>query len=429
MTRPNYVISKPEISTYITEYPTQASTTTPNAIAVDANENVWFSLWNLSSIAELIPSNGTIHEYHVPGLKAGAMLTWGLAVDNTRHLVWFTEFTTNSIWSFNMTNDKFTQYPIPTQYSQPFYLALDQNHDVWFTELSGNKIGEITPQGNLTEFTIPQSGDLEASGITVDSTGRVWFTLAGTDSIGSYYQGKFTIDNLTGVISTPVGISVGSNGDVWFTQHGPSFISEFIPDNDTIRTISTSNNSLITSLPYFIWVDSNNNVWFNEHQGNAMSEFIPTTDTMVEYFIPTAVVSAGNISYALTSTLSSTGQPWFTELISGKVGTVNTSKPLDVAIDVLNDSDTPLSIPVGGEISLGLSVSSESEPVTLYGYVGNFTNEGNFTFSFSPKTGNGNFSSAITIRDAGAMPGNYFITVNARTNSLAVSRIVEINVP
>ena len=106
--------SKPEISTYVTEYPTQASSTSPNAIAVDAQGNIWFALWNLSDIAELNPVNGTIHEYHVPGIKPGAMNTWGMAVDNSRNIVWFPEFSSNSIWGFNITSGKFTQYVVKT---------------------------------------------------------------------------------------------------------------------------------------------------------------------------------------------------------------------------------------------------------------------------------------------------------------------------
>jgi virginiamycin B lyase len=425
----NPFVSRPQISMYMTEYPTRASTTSPNGIAVDAEGDVWFALWNLSSIAELIPSNGTTHLFHVPGLRDGSMITWSLAIDNSRKLVWFSELTTNSIWAFNMTSHNFTQYNLTTANAFPFGVALDQNHDLWFTELVGNKIGEITPQGSIIELPIPGSGYMEPSGITVDPSGKVWFTLAGTDSIGSYYDGSFTIKNLTGVISTPVGIAVDQQGNVWFTQHGPSFISEYNPTNDSLETISTSNNSLVSSLPYFIHVDQNGNIWFNEHQGNAMSEFIPSSNTLIEYFIPTEVAGAGNISYALTSALSGNGQPWYTEMLSGKVGTVNTSKSLNVNLSVLNYTQSVARVANSTEFSLGLSVNTISQPVSLHAYIGNFSNEGNFTFAFSPATGSGSFNSTVTIHNDGALPGVYFFTITARTTALAVSKIVEVSVP
>jgi hypothetical protein len=222
-----------------------------------------------------------------------------------------------------------------------------------------------------------------------------------------------------------VGIAIDQHGNIWMTQHGPSFVSEFNPTSHYFRTISTSNNSLVDSLPYFCWIDENGDVWFNEHQGNAMGEFQPTSNRLIEYFIPTTIKAAGNISYMLTSTLSPGGQPWYTELLSGKVGTVNTSIHLDVNLQLLNYSD-PASIPNGSMINLGLSVTSNSSSVSLKAYVGNFT--GNFSFIFAPEHGTGSFNSDVEIQNDGSKPGVYFVTLTARTNSLAVSKIIEIRV-
>jgi len=284
--------------------------------------------------------------------------------------------------------------------------------------------------GTMTEYSIPQSGDLLPSGIAIDTSGRVWFNLAGTDSVGYYYEGNFTIQNLTGAISTPVGITVDPSGNVWITQHGPSFISELNSKAQLLQTISTSNNSLTDSLPYFIHSDAEGNIWFNEHYGNSMGEFIPSNDTLVEYFIPSrAGADVGNISYALTSTVSSVGTPWFTEFFTGKVGTVNTSQPLGVSITVQNYSEPHASLANGSSLSLGLSISSHDQSVTLHGYVGNFTDQGNFTFGFSPVSQNGNFDSVVTIKNDGALPGTYLMTITAHTTNVAVSKAIEITVP
>jgi len=418
-------VSKPQLVAYTVEYPTRSSSTSPNAIAVDSAGDIWFALENDSSIAELFPTNGTIHEYHLPGVKNGNMTTWGMSVDNSLGLVWFTEYSSNSIWSFNVNDHEFNQHKLVTPYAFPFGLTIDKNHNVWFAELEGNKIGEIAQSGSLLELSVPVASS-EPSGITTDPTGKVWFTLPGINSIGSYYRGNFSIQNLTGLITTPVGIAVDSHGNLWMTQHGPSFISEFNPSTHYFRTISTSNNSLIESLPYFCWIDQNGNVWFNEHQGNAMGEFEPINNSMIEYFIPTAIKGEGNISYMLTSTLSAGGEPWYTELLSGKVGTVNTTKALDVGMQLLNYSGFE-SLPNGSKINLGLSITGNSSLVHLKSYIGNFT--GNFTYTFAPQQGSGNFNSVVTIQNIGSKSGVYFVTLTARTNTLAVSRIIEIKVP
>jgi virginiamycin B lyase len=421
-------VSKPQISQFVTEYPTQSSSTAPNAIAVDSNGEVWFSLWNLSSLAQLYPENGTIHYYHIPGLKNGNMITWGIAVDNSLRLLWLTEFGSNSIWRYNMSNSIFTQFKLRTPNAGPFGIALDTNHTVWFTELFGNKIGEISAQGSMTELSLPNSGT-EPSGITTDAAGEVWFTLPGINSIGSYYQGKFGIQNLTGVVSTPVGIALDTLGNVWMTQHGPSFITEYNPQTHYLKTISTSNNSLSQSLPYFCWVDKNGNVWFNEHQGNAMSEFVPKTNSLIEYFIPTRIQSVGNISYMLTSALSPDGEPWYTEYLSGKIGTIHENASPEISLKISNYSESRAILPNGRELSYQITISNTSSPVLLKGYVGNFTNQGNFSFHFIPNMGSGTFDSVVTIKNDGALPGIYFVTLTARTENVAISQIIEIRVP
>ena len=413
-------------SLYTTEYLTSSKESTPNAIAVDAKGSVWFALQNDSAIAELNPSTGSIKQYHLP-IANKSITTWGMTIDNPRKLVWFTEQVTNSVWSFNMTDHKFTQHVLNTPGALPFGITVDEKGNVWFTEFFGGKIGEITTSGQLSEIPIPASGYLEASSIIATPSNKIWFTIPGIDSIASYYHGKFEIQNLTGLVNTPVGIAMDSSGNLWLTQHGPSFISEFNPSTHYFKTISTSIPPLYTSLPYFSYVDSNGNVWFNEHYGNAMSEFIPSTNTLVEYFIPTRVGYAGNISGMLTSTLSPTGQPWYTEFFAGKVGTVNTMKPLDIGLRLTNCTGV-LTLENGSQISLGLDLSGSAlRNVSLRNSVGNFSGTSNFTFDFAKISENN--SSIVTIQNNGSKPGVYFVTITALTSQLAVSKIIEVRVP
>jgi len=273
------------------------------------------------------------------------------------------------------------------------------------------------------ELSIPVGGAPAPSGIAVAPNGTIWFTLPNANEIGSYANGAFHIDNLSRDIYLPVGISVDQNGNVWMTQHGASFVTEFDPANDYLMTFSTSNNSLPASLPYFCYVDSAGNLWINEHQGNAEAEYFPSNSTLVEYFIP-STVPAGNISYALTSGISPTGQPWYAELLTGKVGTVNVSKNVDVGLNVLNYTG-PKTVSNYGTLDLQIAANS-STFASLKAYVGNYT--GNFTFTFSPQDASGNFDSTLTINTTGAVPGVYFITVTARTNAVAVSRIIQVKV-
>ncbi|MDG6922123.1 MAG: SMP-30/gluconolactonase/LRE family protein, partial [Nitrososphaerota archaeon] len=232
--------SQAELSGYVTEYPTNAATTEPNGIAVDSHGNVWFTLENRSSLGELTAATGVIHEFPIPTHLNGGTTTWGIVVDNSRNLVWFTEQNSNSIWSFNISSHKFTRYELQNASSFPFGITLDSKGNVWFTEFFNNDIGEITLSGKMTEIPVPLRGYLEISSIAVNSSGGVWFTIPGIDFIGSYYNDQFTFRNLTGLAELPVGIPIDKRGNIWMTEHGPSFIAEFNPTTTYFKTISTT---------------------------------------------------------------------------------------------------------------------------------------------------------------------------------------------
>ncbi len=426
--------SNPEIYQYVTEFPTQSDSTSPNGIAVDAQGNVWFLIWNQNSLAELIPQNGTVHEFRLPRSNQSGLTAWGITIDNANRLVWFTDEVSNSVWKFNIANNKFTQYLLPSPNAFPYGIAIDGSSNVWFTELFADKIGEIS-QGQVSEFSVPLTIDSGPAGITIDRQNKAWFTLTHVNEIGSFFEDRFTLYNLSSVLVSPVGIAMDDLGNLWITQHGPSFVSEFNPSTGLFRTISTSIPPLNSSLPYFVQIDENNNVWFNEHQGNAMAEFSPTSNSLVEYVIPSRVVPVGNISGMLTMGLSRSGQAWFVEIFTGKVGTVNSKSPPDLGIKIGNQSitypdATPLVLPNGSHISVRVSISNTSNHTAgLKSSVGNFTENFRFSLTFTPDSGEGNFSSILTIQNNGSKAGIYFLTVSAATPSLVVSQVVEVEVP
>lgn len=424
------IVSKPQTEGYITEYPTQANSTNPNGIAVDSNGNVWFILGQRSTLVELITSNGTMREYPLPGAGVYTSLCWGMVYQSSKNAIWFTDDNTNAVYSFNLASDQFMKYALPQPQSSPFGIAVDTQGNVWFAEQGTNRLGEIAASGQLKEVSIPTPSG-EPSGVAVDSSGAVWFTLPQLNEIGSYIGGSFQMYNMTGLLRLPTGISADDKGNLWLTEHGPSLIAEFNPASHYFKSFSTTIPAFNSSYPYFDYLDSSGNVWFNEHYGNAIAEFNPSTNTLVEYEIPTRVAAAQNISGALTMYLSPAGVPWFTEIFSGRVGTVNVPTNLPLGISVTNSTVSPntvLPLASGGSISLPLSVTNSiSESVELRASVGNLSGF-HFDFAFSPSSGSGNFQSKLMITDYGSAPGVYFVTLGAETSDVIVSTIIEIQV-
>ena len=82
-----------------------------------------------------------------------------------------------------------SDFSVPTSKSFPAEITTGPNGNLWFTEnvsgTIGGKIGEITPTGTFTEFTIPDTNSTSAPyGIVTGSNGDLWFTDSGTNSVG-----------------------------------------------------------------------------------------------------------------------------------------------------------------------------------------------------------------------------------------------------
>lgn len=416
---------RPDVTPYITEYAI-GSETSPNAIASDSSGDVWFALQNETAIAELIPENGTVREFKLPEPGNPQIYTWGITVDSTRNSVWFTDILSNAIWRYSISTGKMQEFPLSEKSSFPLRITLDSEGDAWFTELTSGRIGEITPSGQITEFSINGTAGASPgpSDIVVARDGTVWFTEAYADAIASFKNGKFTQYPLGRDVSYPTGLVIDSERNIWFTQHGPSFVSEFNPSTHAIKTFSTSLPPSGSSLPYWIEMDTNGVIWFNEHVGNAIASFDPNKGYLTEYEIPSRVSGAGNISGALTVTLSPKGIPWFTEWFSGKVGMVNTTNSPEISISLSKQISTPIYVPVKSNASINVEVSSRNLASTLGAEVGNNTED--FQFSFNPQSSAGNFSSTLTIENAGSPRGDYFVTITAETPDMRVSLILEV---
>jgi hypothetical protein len=140
----------------------------------------------------------------------------------------------------------------PNQDSGLGAITAGPDGNLWFVEQFTNKIGRMTPQGVLTEFSLPTSGSFP-SGITSAPDGNIWFTERFGNKIGRIStSGTITEFVIPTANSNPQGITVGPNGNLWFTegfgdnlQHpgGDSQIGEMVIDLPP-----TPNARFVTSL-------------------------------------------------------------------------------------------------------------------------------------------------------------------------------------
>jgi streptogramin lyase len=209
-----------------------------------------------------------------------------------------------------------TEFPLPSDQAAPTSITNAPDGNLWFTEFERNKIGRITPQGQVTEFQLPGAHP-DPLAITLGKDGNLWIvewdrigkmTTAGTLS---EYPLPF------GYNSNVLGIAPGPDGNIWFTESrcpycDPSASGQTPNDGATIGKITPAGAISEFTLPDYhagprgITAGPDGNLWFTEEVGNKIGRISPS-GVVVEFPLPVAD------SHPMGIATGSDGNLWFIE--------------------------------------------------------------------------------------------------------------------
>ena len=219
--------------------------------------------------------------------------------------------------------------------NDPWGTAFDSSGRVWVA-LPGcdpnPSCASSTPPGKIALFdpttlswitvvTLP-AGYGQPLLITVDPSGKVWFTMPVTNAIGMYDPVSTNIAQwaVPTASAGPWGIAADSTGTIWFTEHYGDQIGSFNPTTQTFHEIATP---ATNSNPYGITVDAANNVWFTENTDSvALIGEYTTQGVLHEYKIRTTPTGGTGLTPHMI-TLDQSGNVWWSEGWVGGVGTLN----------------------------------------------------------------------------------------------------------
>lgn len=162
-------------------------------ITAGPDGNVWFA-GNGNRIGRITP-DGSVTTFDFPrsqieGITAGPDgNVWVLASN-------YPGFNVNGAIVRVTPDGQSTEFPLPDQNQGPLgTITAGPDGNVWFTD--GNHLGQITPDGAITEILVPPSLGFatQTSGITTGPDGNIWF-------ISSRGIGQFVLDGIATVPTT-----------------------------------------------------------------------------------------------------------------------------------------------------------------------------------------------------------------------------------
>ena len=178
---------------------------------------------------------------------------------------------------FNLSRSHvIAHHHLPSPSSAPSRVTLAADHNIWFNELNYSKIGKITPDGAITEYTLP-SGHF-ASSIAAGPSSTVWFTENGVGFIGKITTGGALTEYPLPSNSFSEGIVEGSDGNMWFTDDGNNAVGRITP----VGTVTEFTLPQANRHPYDITAGPDGNLWFTDMSVGAVGK-VTTAGAITEF--------------------------------------------------------------------------------------------------------------------------------------------------
>jgi streptogramin lyase len=226
-----------------------------------------------------------------------------------------------SAWSASPTatagraEDSPVQKDANPQIDGPSDIATGPDGNLWFTSSGNDRIGRITPSGEITTFRDPAGKVRAPTGITAGPDEGVWFTNSDNNRIGRIASSGSitTFKDRDGRIREPTDITMGPDRMLWFTS----------TKNDRIGRVAPAGKFSIfedrrgVDYPLDITAGPDGNVWFTEQAGNRIGRIDPATGTITEFPLP----NPNSQPWEVTG--GPDGNLWFTEFSGNRIGRIS----------------------------------------------------------------------------------------------------------
>jgi virginiamycin B lyase len=250
----------------VVEYPISYAAG-PNTIAhIEGDDSIWFTMTSTNQLARSDVNGNIVYS----PLPQGATGPIGIASGIGMNLV-FTMGSGNAIGRVNSDFDAVhvDTFPIPTGSANALRITTGTTFgQYWFTEQGISSVARMSPAGDIKEFPVPTQGTYPL-GIAPGSAGRFWFTERTGNALGEIVDDgdlSYIIEHPLPVGSTPMEITLGPDNHVWFTQLDSGKIGMVANINGPILQFPIPN-AQTSRKPTAIARGFGNTLWFGEFVG------------------------------------------------------------------------------------------------------------------------------------------------------------------
>lgn len=203
------------------EFETPEKHSFPTELIADRSGRLWF-LASVQHYVGEVGAGGTVVVHRGPAAQGRDFTPVGVAVGADGNL-WITDTGHNAVYRFDVRTKAFKRFDIPTPQAQPQAVAAAADGNVWFTMFAARRVGRITPQGAITEFSLGDLGGGAPKGIVGTADGTVWITTSGRNAV------RILPDGTVQPFACGSGLGraiLGPNGAPWFLDNDRGWVVE-----------------------------------------------------------------------------------------------------------------------------------------------------------------------------------------------------------
>ena len=233
-----------------------------------------------------------------------------------KNSIWISDPSSPRLWEFSLETQEFSSYSFDGLATM--FLTMDNTGKIWFTDSPRNQIGYIDLETKeITTKTIPNLDPVMADNkpifIQADFDDNIWITIVNKNKILKYIPDDdvFKIVELPERDSFPFALSIDSDGDIWYTATGIGKIGQINPKEGKITQYSKQ---IPLNGPEYLLFDKNENVWIAEHTGTAITKFNPVLET----FESISVQDEEALPFGMT--FDRYGNIWFAQHVVDSIG-------------------------------------------------------------------------------------------------------------
>jgi virginiamycin B lyase len=256
----------------------------PHDPAVAPDGSIWYTGQRSNTLGRLNPETASVTEFSLPTSDSGPH---GLVADAAGN-IWYTGNAARHVGRLDPTTGEVREFFMPDARARdPHTPIVDAAGTLWFTVQSGNMIGRLDPATGAITLVPSRTANSRPYGIVVDSKGRPFFDLFGTNKIASINAESLEItEYLLPAGARPRRIAMTADDVIWYTDYARGFLGRLDPRTGEVAEFASPGGP--GSRPYGITSTSDGAIWYSESgvDPNTVVRFHPSDRSLRSWPIP-----------------------------------------------------------------------------------------------------------------------------------------------